>query len=280
MKYIILFTCLFSGIAFSSKAQENETETPSSQRQKLYIREDITLHFTSPEPIQYVDISCESLVGDLPLDNVFRIKILKDSVDFGKPQQDDLGVVTIIGQKFIAQYDLYYAPESSAVPTLLEILPTHMRPLDIGTAPLSQNELRHFCREVYKLKPSIKGIRNSQYGIWGYVDNIHTLEDYIFLDITFINDTNLKFDIDQVRFRVEDRKIVKATNVQAIELEPAFTLFERESFKRKFRNIYVLEKFSFPNNKVLIIELTETQLSGRSLTLEIDYADLLRADTL
>ncbi len=258
--------------------QESDNFLP--KKQKLYIREDITLHFTSPEPIQYVDISSKNLVGDLPLDNVFRIKMQENSDVDGKTFQQDLGVVTIIGQKFIAQYDLYYPSDNRKVPTLLEIVPADMHPLDIGTTPLTQNDLREFSLSAYKRKANLKGIYNSQYGITGTVNNIYTLDDYIFLDVTFTNETNLKFDIDQVRFKVEDKKVAKATNIQAIKMEPLFTLFEKESFKRKYRNIYVLEKFSFPNNKVLSIELTESQLSGRTLLLSIDYIDLLKADTL
>jgi conjugative transposon TraN protein len=280
MKRTTLITFLYSLFAFSALAQVTGSGTSLTKRQKLFIREDITLHFTSPEPIQYVDISGKNLVGDLPLDNVFRIKTQEDSGQVGKAPQQDLGVVTIIGQKFIAQYELQYTSANREVPTLFEIVPADMHPLDIGATPLTQNELSEFSLKAYKLKPNIKRLHHSEYGITGYVDNIHTLDDYIFLDITFTNETNLKFDIDQVRFRVEDKKITKATNVQAIEIEPVFTLVEKESFKRKYRNIYVLRKFSFPNNKVLTIELTEKQLSGRTLIVQIDYLHLLRADTL
>ena len=248
MKRLILITCLSNLLGFATIAQEIGTNGSHSNREKLYIRDNITLHFNSPEPIQYVDISSKGLVG--------------------------------VGQKFIAQYEVQYASGNQDLPTLLEITPENMSPLGIGLVPLTQNELREFSMDAYTRKEDETGLYNSQYGITGNVNHIHTLNDYIFLDITYTNETNLKFDIDQIRFRVEDKKIAKATNVQAIEMAPVFTLFEKENFKRKYRNIYVLEKFSFPNNKVLSIELTEKQLSGRNLILEIDYFDLLSADTL
>jgi conjugative transposon TraN protein len=280
MKRLTLIVCFIALFGLTAIAQEIGSGHSLPNRQKLYIRENITIHFTSPEPIQYVDISNKDLVGDLPLDNVFRIKMQADSGVDGKNSQQDLGVVTIIGQKFIAQYDLQYASANQELPTLLEIVPENMHPLDIGVAQLTQNELREFSLNAYKRKAKKSNLYSSRYGITGNVNHIHILEDYIFLDITFTNASNLKFDIDQIRFKVEDQKIVKATNIQAIEMEPVFTLFEKETFKRKYRNIYVLQKFSFPNNKVLSIELTEKQLSGRTLLLEIDYIDLLRADTL
>jgi len=278
MKKLTIITCLWMLFSLGAMAQKMDSVDSLPKKQKLYLREGITLHFTSPEPIQYVDISSKRLVGDLPIENVLRIKMQEESAAAGDHTQ--LGVVTIVGQKFIAQYVLHHASGNRELPTLLEIVPENMHPLDIGATALTQNELREFALTAYKKKENKKSLYSTQYGITGNVNHIYTLDDYIFLDITYTNKTNLKFDIDQIRFRVEDKKIAKATNVQAMEMEPVFTLFEKESFKRKYRNIYVLEKFSFPNNKVLSIELAEKQLSGRTLLLEIDYIDLLRADTL
>jgi len=45
----------------------------------VYLPENVSVQFISPEPIQYVDISAKTVIGDLPLKNVLRIR-LKDSV--------------------------------------------------------------------------------------------------------------------------------------------------------------------------------------------------------
>lgn len=36
---------------------------------------------------------------------------------------------------------------------------------------------------------------------------------------------------------------------------------------------------TFPNDKVLSIELSEKQISGRTISLKIDYEDVLSADS-
>jgi hypothetical protein len=36
---------------------------------------------------------------------------------------------------------------------------------------------------------------------------------------------------------------------------------------------------TFPNDKVLTIEMSEKQISGRSISLNIDYEDVLNADS-
>lgn len=276
LKLIILFLW---AVSISANAQQNgtllKTELP-----RVYIDEEISLHFLSPEPIQYVDISTNNMIGDIPLENVFRVKAVRDSVSNLNGYNKSLGVVTIIGQKFIAQYDLWYAHDERQLKTQIEIQAINTSPLEVGEIPMSDQELRYFSIEAFKQKKKKNTIRSTQYGVTGQVNNIYTVDDYIFLDISFANKTNLKFDLDQLRFKIEDKKITKATNVQSIEIEPEYQLFTPESFEKKYRNIYAFKKFTFPNSKVFSIELAESQISGRTITLQVEYSDLLTADTL
>jgi conjugative transposon TraN protein len=278
MRLNIITLTLFI-VSISTFAQQNGTLL-KSQLPKIYIDEEISLHFLSPEPIQYVDISTNNMIGDIPLENVFRVKAVRDSVSNLNGYNKSLGVVTIIGQKFIAQYDLWYAHDERQLKTQIEILPINTNPLEVGEIPMSDQELRYFSIEAFKKKKKKNTIRSIQYGITGQVNNIYTVDDYIFLDISFKNKTNLKFDLDQLRFKIEDKKITKATNVQSIEIESEYQLFRPESFEKKYRNIYAFKKFTFPNSKVFTIELAESQISGRTLVLQVEYSDLLTADTL
>lgn len=41
----------------------------------------------------------------------------------------------------------------------------------------------------------------------------------------------------------------------------------------------VVKKMTFPNDKLLTIEMTEQQISGRNISLNIDYEDVLSADS-
>ncbi len=274
-----ILTLILWATSVSVYAQQNGSLL-KSQLPKIYIDEEISLHFLSPEPIQYVDISTNNMIGDIPLENVFRVKAVRDSVYNLNGYNKSLGVITIIGQKFIAQYDLWYAHDERQLKTQIEILPINTSPLDVGAIPMSDQELRYFSTEAFKAKKSKNVIRNTQYGVTGQVNNIYTVDDYIFLDISFKNKTNLKFDLDQLRFKIEDKKITKATNVQSIELEPEYQLFTPKSFEKRYRNIYAFKKFTFPNSKVFTIELSESQISGRTLLLQVKYSDLLSADTL
>ena len=111
------------------------------------------------------------------------------------------------------------------------------------------------------------------------LNNIYAVGDYFFIDYSVENKTNIRFDIDEMRLKLADKKISKATNNQVIELTPEMQLEQTQSFKYGYRNILVVKKLTFPNDKILTIEMSEKQISGRTISLNIDYEDVLCADS-
>ena len=111
------------------------------------------------------------------------------------------------------------------------------------------------------------------------LNNIYTVGDYFFLDFSIENRTRIRFDIDEIRVKLADKKVSKASNAQVIELQPEMVLEQVKSFLLGYRNIVVIRKMTFPNDKVLTIELSEKQISGRNISLNIDYEDVLSADS-
>lgn len=245
----------------------------------IYLPDSLSVHFISPEPIQYVDISTNGIAGDLPVKNILRIKYRTDSAT--RINHGD-AVVTIVGEKFMAQYHVIYSsePQGGAVQTDVEINPTDTRPLDLPGISLSQPELKQYAFGLLDKRPEKHLAHSKAYGIKANLNHAYTLGDYIFLDLSFENRTNLAYAINAVRFKINDKKVAKATTVQALEIKPDFTLFAVPSFKRHYRNIFVFKKFTFPGNKVLRVEMSEQQLSGRVISLDITYKDVLEADTI
>ena len=111
------------------------------------------------------------------------------------------------------------------------------------------------------------------------LNNIYSVGEYFFIDFSIENRTNIRFDIDELRVKLSDKKQSKATNAQMIELAPAFVLDQSNKFKYGYRNVIVLKKMTFPNDKILTIELSEKQISGRTINLSIEYEDVLSADS-
>jgi conjugative transposon TraN protein len=276
MKRSIVFLLAIQWAAQGIYAQ-NPAQTYRKDLPEIAISRDISLHFISPEPIQYVDISTHAIAGDLPLKNVLRLKIIPDSA----AQFEGASILTIVGESFIAQYNMRYTEgQSFAIPSKVNILPEHTRPLDVPGISLTSKEMQDFAMRILQ-EPAGSRLRKAKaFGLQAKLNHVYTAGDHVFLDITYYNQTNLPYQIDEQRFKIEDKKITKATNVQSVEIKPVWQLYPNSAFKKQYRNVYVLKKATFPGNKVLNIELTEKQISGRVLTLQMKYKDILNADNL
>ena len=285
----ILYSLLLCTAQFLT-AQTATKEQLSSDLPEIEITEGINLHIISPEPIQYVDLSTQKLTGDLPTTNIARIKIT-DSPESNETEKikkqttfisgQNIGVITVVGQSFIAQYKVIYRnSENLNTVTNIHIQPENMQPIEFDKMVFSNLELRKFAMDIIQKKSEEHPIREEKnLKLNVQLNNVYVMSDYIFLDMTFKNNSNLSYDIEDLKFSIEDKKIYKATNNQSIEMTPIFQLNPQKHFRKNFRNIYVFKKFTFPNSKVMMIRLIEEQLSGRTIEMKINYSDILKADT-
>ena len=286
-------TILYSLLLFTAQFLTAQTATKEqifSDLPVIEITEGINLHIISPEPIQYVDLSTQKLTGDLPTTNIARIKIT-DTLNFDGKENvkkpvvffngDQIGIITVVGQSFIAQYKAVYRnSENLNTITNIQIQPEAMQPIEFDKMKFSNLELRKFAMDIIQKKSEKNPIREeSNLKLNVQLNNVYVISDYIFLDMTFKNNSNLSYDIEALKFSIEDKKIHKATNNQSIEMVPLFQLNNQKYFRKNFRNIYVFKKFTYPNSKVLIIRLIEEQLSGRTIEMKVNYSDILKADT-
>ena len=82
-------------------AQQTYKEMPL-----ITINEDVTTIITATEPIHFVDISTDKVVGDQPLDNTVRLKPV-EGADVNK-DGEVLAIVTIVTERYRVQYALVY----------------------------------------------------------------------------------------------------------------------------------------------------------------------------
>ena len=140
-------------------------------------------------------------------------------------------------------------------------------------------DMTKYARTIWNSTARVRNVSSKQHRMVMRLNNIYSVGEYFFLDFSIKNKTNIRFDIDEMRFKLTDKKQSKATNAQTIELTPALVLDQSKTFKYGYRNVVVLKKMTFPNDKVLTIEISEKQISGRTIMLSIDYEDVLYADS-
>lgn len=256
------------------------TATAAVANTKIYVNPEITTHIIMPEVIKLVDISSNKMVGNQCADNIVRVKPrLDDDGQFGDYYPGEpMGTVTIIGERHMAQIDLEYVqmPYSSTSMYIINYDETvsYINP-DVS---MPSYEMARYAWAVFSSDRKYNNINSTKHGIKASINNIYSVGDFFFIDYSLENKTNIPYDIDEQRIKLTDKKEVKATNSQTTELTPVYNLNGRKKFKRTYRNVMVLERLTFPDEKVLTLEITENQISGRIVTLSIEYEDVLNAD--
>jgi conjugative transposon TraN protein len=227
-----------------------------------------------PENIKLVDISTDKLVGNQCADNIVRIK------PSGRMRNNEMvGTITVIGERHMAQYDVVYTSGPVKACSVYNIGVDEMKQYKNPDVLMPERSMADYAYAIFCSKRNYNNIHSSQYGIKAVVNNIYTVGDYFFIDFSLYNKTKIKYDIAELRIKLTDKKETKATNSQTIELSPVYSLNSAKSFKKAYRNVIVVNKLTFPNEKILRLELSENQISGRVVYIPIEYEDILNADS-
>lgn len=253
----------------------------ASANERIYVNREVTTHIVMPENIKMVDISTTKIAGNQCTDNIVRIKPScgSDSIpEAGYRDNELLGTLTLIGERHIAQYDILYTQSPQMAASIFEVPYSHTQSYINPEVTMPMAEMAQYAWAVYGSGRKYNQIVSRAHGMKAVVNNIYAVGDYFFIDYSLQNKTKIAYDIEELRVKLTDKKETKATNSQTIELSPVFSLNHVRKFKKSYRNVLVLPKLTFPDEKVLRLEISENQISGRVITLTIEYEDILHAD--
>lgn len=272
LKRTITVFFLAAGLFTSRDALAQRTY---EEMEQLTVNEQVTTVITASEPIRFVDISTDKIAGDQPLDNIIRLK----PKEAGHEDGEVLAIVTIVTERYRTQYALLYTTRVQEAVTDKEIQLQERDSYNNPAISMSTADMTRFARRVWNSPAKIRNVATKAHRMTMRLNNIYAVGDYFFIDFSIENRTNIRFDIDEIRVKLADKKLTKATNAQTIELSPALVLEPGKTFRHGYRNVIVIKKMTFPNDKLLTIEMTEKQISGRNISLNIDYEDVLSADS-
>lgn len=275
MKYMKrLLSGLFLSTVLLTGGIANAQQT-YEELEQLTVNEQVTTVITASEPIRFVDISTDIVAGDQPINNTVRLK----PKEAGHEDGAVLAIVTIVTERYRTQYALVYTTRMKEAVTDKEVLMSERTAYHNPAVSMSTEDMYMFARKVWSSPARFRNVSNRQNRLIMRLNNIYAVGEYFFIDFSIDNATNVRFDIDEIRVKLADKKLHKATNSQVVELKPELILEQGKSFMHGYRNVIVIRKLTFPNDKVLSVELSEKQISGRTISVSIDYEDVLSADS-
>ena len=259
------------------------TASATTPKQTILVNDEVTTHIVMPENIKMVDISTTKLIGNQCADNMVRVKpFIESDPEVPATEYNEgelLATLTLIGERHMAQYDIVFTKSPKLAASIYHV-PYHDTESYINPeVSMPESEMARYAWAVYGSNRKFNQIVSNANGMKAVVNNIYSIGDYFFIDYSLKNKTKIAYDIAELRVKLTDKKEVKATNSQTIELTPSFCLNLAKKFKKNYRNVLVIPKLTFPDEKVLRLEISENQISGRVIILTIEYEDILNADS-
>lgn len=244
-----------------------------------------TTHIISPEPILYVDISSPYVLGDLPEKHIFR---LKPNINTANPlhsiNQDENFTVTIVTETFVTVYKLSFNDKNSldqSTAYVLTIDPVKSIQLN-NYNKLSHQDYDRLAYRAMSNKRKIFNVHTKENGMELWLNNIYVIGDLMLFDLGAKNHTNVQYNINDVDFKLTDKYSVSATVSQEIDIKPIYQFSKdvNSVIENKWHNYYIFRKFTYPSQKTLEIKMSENQISGRPISIQVDYNQILESKNL
>ena len=127
-------------------------------------------------------------------------------------------------------------------------------------------------------KGHIKHIGSKAFGIQYLLRGLYTHNGLLYFHTQIRNRSNVPYEVDFVTFKIVDKKVMKRTAIQEQVIFPlrAYDYVTTVAGKKDGRTVFVLDKFTIPSDKVLVVEMHEKS-GGRHQTFTVESEDIVRA---
>lgn len=148
----------------------------------------------------------------------------------------------------------------------------------IFESTMTEFELENYASQIVNAKRGIRFIGESKHKIALSLNGIYIRDNTIFYHFRIRNSSNINYDIDFLRFYVQDKAKVKRTASQEVDMKPVYVYGDDQQIAANTVQdiVYALEKFTIPDAKRLHIEMFEKN-GGRNLELSIRNKTIVNA---
>ncbi|WP_377533735.1 conjugative transposon protein TraN [Olivibacter domesticus] len=236
----------------------------------LSIANDKTTNLIFPYAIKSVDRGSKSVLVQKAknVENVLQVKAIDRAF-----KESNLTVITADGTLY--SFLLVYA-ENPPVLNLKLGKDDALLPM-VKFSDYSDNERRinGIAEWVSTRKASIKGKGKGRFDMEIKLIGIFVDNDLLYFQFFLSNNSQLNYDVDQLRLFIRDKKQSKRTAFQETELNPLYVHGNDQVIRAysKQNIVAAFPKFTIPDKKVLVVQLLEKN-GGRNLEFQAKYNTL------
>ncbi len=274
MKSIIVI--IFSALAVHLSVSA-QTVRPAITN-NLKVSDTKTSHLVCPDKVSYVQAGDYSIIQAEIVPELSNLVRIKATQPFEKPTS-----LTIVCADHIYSFELTYGNDAPITYPIESF--ESQKAMTFSGKIMPDYLLKDLCDQVLKKhRHQFHKRKAKKDGIEVRLNSISLKNDALFFEVEINNKTNMAYDVESFNFWITDRKKAKATNVQEYQVFPQY---QRNKVQRipgevTVREVFVMEKMTIPDDRILKIELGEKALgnTGRKLSFNLKNKDILKARKL
>jgi conjugative transposon TraN protein len=251
----------------------------SGNAQQLSLTLEITYNKTTsivfPDEIASVDRGSRDLLAQKAkgVDNVLQVKAARQHFP-----ETNLTVITSDGT--IREFTVRYAQRPRHLVRHIGVDSLGMATV-IFPESMTEPEIRELAAKASGSRRNVRFVRDKSFGMKLSLLGVYIKEDVVFYHVRIDNETNIKYDVDFVRFYIRDLERVKRTASQEVEVTPLFVYEHIDAVKggSSIDVVYAMRKFTIPDAKKLVMEVFEKN-GGRHLDLSIKNKTIVQAQRI
>jgi len=258
-----IIICFLASQAFS------QVKTSYVHARPIEVTTNKTTNLVFPYSIAHVDRGSQDVLAQQVNEagNVLELKAAIDSF-----AETNVSVITADGALY--SFNVHYA----AAPKQLNIV--LQKEKAFVQAASNEQELQNAVGFIAKKKRSFFGLADRHDEVHLILKGLYIQNDVLYFQLQMDNLSNVSYDIDAVSFVIKDKQKGKRTATQETPLQPVYTTgIQNIGANAKPDIIIALPKFTLPDNKYLLINITEKN-GGRGLSLHVKDRHLIRAKIL
>jgi conjugative transposon TraN protein len=274
MKSIIVI--IFSALALHLSVSAQPVQTTNTNN--LKVSDTKTSHLVCPDKVNYVQAGDYSIIQAEVVPELSNLVRIKAAQPFDKPTS-----LTVVCADHIYSFELTYGNDAPITYPIESF--ESQQAMTFSGQLMPDYLLKDLCDQVLEKHRHQFHIRKAKKdGIEVRLNSISLKNDALFFEVQITNKTNMSYDVESFNFWITDRKKAKATNVQEYQVFPQY---QRNKVQRipgdvTVREVFVMEKMTIPDQRILKIELGEKALgnTGRKLSFNLKNRDILKARKL
>ncbi|SFB79507.1 Bacteroides conjugative transposon TraN protein [Flagellimonas taeanensis] len=191
--------------------------------------------------------------------------------------ETNLTVITADGKLY--SFLLHYDPD----PSTLNYSFGNREVSEVAFSPGNINEsiLKKYAKVAAGKKKKFHGVKERKYGIKLKLTGLYVKGDIMYYRLHIENTSNIRYNIDQLRFFIRDRNRAKRTTYQEEEITPLYNYKDTKVIEGRSEGdmVIALPKRVIPNQKHMVVQLMEDH-GGRHVQMKVKNHKLMKATVL